>query len=50
MILISFLQVLVSIYISDSNKRMGDVLEEFEKDGGKLSNYATDGVSTKILV
>ena len=32
------------IDISDSNKRMGDVLEEFEKDG-KLSNYNTDGVS-----
>ena len=33
-----------TIFITDSNKRMSDALEEFEKDG-KLSNYNTDGVS-----
>ena len=29
----------------DSNKSMSDVLEEFQ-EGGRLSNYNTDGVST----
>ena len=38
-----------TIFITDSNKRMSDALEEFEKDG-KLSNYNTDGVSTQRLV
>ena len=38
-----------TIFITDSNKRMSDALEEFEKDG-KLSNYNTDGVSTQLLV
>ena len=38
-----------TIFIADSNKRMSDALEEFEKDG-KLSNYNTDGVSTQRLV
>ena len=31
--------------ISDSNKSMSDVLDEFEKLG-KLSSYNTDGVSS----
>ena len=38
-----------TIFITDSNKRMSDALEELEKDG-KLSNYNTDGVSTQRLV
>ena len=38
-----------TIFITDSNKRMSDALEEFEKDG-KLSNYNTDGVSISRVV
>ena len=41
--------LLTFIDIADSNKRMSDVLEEFEKDG-KLSNYNTDGVRIKNLL
>ena len=35
----------VLFLLLDSNKSMSDVLEEFQ-EGGRLSNYNTDGVST----
>jgi hypothetical protein len=43
---------LTFIDIADSNKRMSDVLEEFDgkKKDGKLNSYNTDGVRINNLL